>query len=133
MTTAQVVETSVTVNNNSPIQDYVHPDDQIQPTFDNLHCMCWSFLAWNKGKTYYKPSDNICYEFIPSKPCFFFFSISKINRSRKKLLIDAMVHIFINYAFKIFLRFWLAKSTRIIHHDHLLITKFGRILRLINR
>ena len=25
MTTAQVVETSVTVNNNSPIQDYVHP------------------------------------------------------------------------------------------------------------
>ena len=28
MTTAQVVETSVTVANNSPIQDYVHPDDQ---------------------------------------------------------------------------------------------------------
>ena len=35
MTTAQVVETSVTVNNNIPIQDYVHPDDQTQPTFDN--------------------------------------------------------------------------------------------------
>ena len=32
MTTVQVVETSVTVNN-SPIQDYVHPDDQTQPTF----------------------------------------------------------------------------------------------------
>ena len=31
MFTAQVVETSVTVNNNSPIQDYVHPDDQTQP------------------------------------------------------------------------------------------------------
>ena len=31
MTTAQVVETSVTVNNNSPIQDYIHPDDQTQP------------------------------------------------------------------------------------------------------
>ena len=31
MTAAQVVETSVTVNNNSPIQDYVHPDDQTQP------------------------------------------------------------------------------------------------------
>ena len=31
MTTAQVVETAVTVNNNSPIQDYVHPDDQTQP------------------------------------------------------------------------------------------------------
>ena len=34
MTTAQVVETSVTVNNNSRIQDYVHPDDQTQPTFE---------------------------------------------------------------------------------------------------
>ena len=36
MTTAQVVETLVTVNNNSPIQDYVHPDDQTQPTFEYL-------------------------------------------------------------------------------------------------
>ena len=35
MTTAQVVETSVTVNDNSPIQDYVNPDDQTQPTFIN--------------------------------------------------------------------------------------------------
>ena len=34
MTTAQVVETSVTVNNNSPIQDYIHPDDETQPTFE---------------------------------------------------------------------------------------------------
>ena len=33
MTTAQVVETSVTVKN-SPIQDYVHADDQTQPTFE---------------------------------------------------------------------------------------------------
>ena len=30
MTIAQVVETSVTINNNSPI----HPDDQTQPTFE---------------------------------------------------------------------------------------------------
>ena len=34
MTTAQVVEkTSVTVNNNSPIQDYVHLDDHTQPRY----------------------------------------------------------------------------------------------------
>ena len=33
MTTTQVAETSVTVNNNSPIHDYVHPDDQTQTTF----------------------------------------------------------------------------------------------------
>ena len=30
----RVVETSVTVNNNSPIQDQVHRDDQTQPTFE---------------------------------------------------------------------------------------------------
>ena len=34
MTTPQVVEMSVTVNNNSPIQGYVHLDDQTQPTFE---------------------------------------------------------------------------------------------------
>ena len=34
MTTAQVVVMSVTVKNNNPIQDYVHPDDQTQPTFE---------------------------------------------------------------------------------------------------
>ena len=32
------------------------------------------------------------------------------------------------YSFKIFLRFWLAKSTRITHHNQLLLNKFGRIL-----
>ena len=37
MTTAQVVETSATVNNNSPIQDYVYPDDQSQPTFEGFY------------------------------------------------------------------------------------------------
>ena len=31
MTTVQGVETSVTVDNNSPIQDYVHPDHHSQP------------------------------------------------------------------------------------------------------
>ena len=48
MTTAQVVETSVTVNNNSPIQNYVHPDDQTQPFFlirsQVFSCSVWS--AW---------------------------------------------------------------------------------------
>ena len=34
VTTVQVFETSVTVNNNSPIQDYVHPDDRTQLTFE---------------------------------------------------------------------------------------------------
>ena len=36
VTTTQVVEMSVIVNNNSPIQDYVHPDDQTQPTFEMI-------------------------------------------------------------------------------------------------
>ena len=33
VTTAQVIETSVTVKN-SLIQDYVHPDDHAQPTYE---------------------------------------------------------------------------------------------------
>ena len=32
MTTTEVAEMSVAVNNNSPIQDYVHLDDHAQPT-----------------------------------------------------------------------------------------------------
>ena len=47
MTTAQVVETSVTVNNNSPIQDYVHPDDQTQPTFHFLYVYMWLKIIWH--------------------------------------------------------------------------------------
>ena len=31
--TAQVVETSVTVNNNSLLEDYVHPDDHTQSSY----------------------------------------------------------------------------------------------------
>ena len=42
----RVVETSVTVNNNSPIQDYVHPDDQTQTTFE--------ITPWFKPFTDYK-------------------------------------------------------------------------------
>ena len=34
MTTTQVVETSVTINNKRPIQDYVHLDDYIPPTYE---------------------------------------------------------------------------------------------------
>ena len=37
------------------------------------------------------------------------------------------------YSFKIFSRFWLAKSTRSIHHNQLLMTKFGRILCLTRK
>ena len=38
MTTSQVVETSVTVNNNSdrPMQDYVHLDDHVSPAYEEF-------------------------------------------------------------------------------------------------
>ena len=35
------------------------------------------------------------------------------------------------YSFKIFPHFWLVKTTRIIHHNQLLLTKFGKSLRHI--
>ena len=36
-----------------------------------------------------------------------------------------------HYSFKIFSRFWLVKTTSIIHHNQLLFTKFGKNLRHI--
>ena len=56
MTTTQVVETSVTVNNNSPIQDYVHPDDQTQPTFEmtpGLKPFTKNFLYCSEQKNHF--------------------------------------------------------------------------------
>ena len=53
-------------------------------------------------------------------PCALIPAISKYNNT-------------VYYSFKIFLHFWLAKSTCIIHHNQPLLTKFGRILQLINR
>ena len=36
MTTAQVLEMSVTVNNSSLIQDYVYPDDRNHPAYEMI-------------------------------------------------------------------------------------------------
>ena len=49
-TTAQVVETSVTANNNSPIHDYVYPDDLTQFTYEMTPGFKPS-QKWNKNKT----------------------------------------------------------------------------------
>ena len=46
MTTAQDVETSVTINNSS-IQDYIHPDDHTQPT----HEMTLGFKPFTVGRS----------------------------------------------------------------------------------
>ena len=54
MTTTQVVKTSVTVNNNSPIQDYVHLDDQTQFTFDKQHSRSLAVLENAKINKKYK-------------------------------------------------------------------------------
>ena len=54
MTTAQVVKTSVTaVNKNSPIQDYIYPDDQTQPTFEIIITIIIVL------RTFVKPSPTI--------------------------------------------------------------------------
>ena len=67
MTTAQVIETSVTDNNNSPIQDYVHPDDQTQPTFE-----------MNPG---FKPFTLLLLllQVIPVKPNYNYFTLHKAS------------------------------------------------------
>ena len=63
MTTAQVVETfSLTVNNNSSIQDYVHPDDQTQPTFFNP-IVCLTFLLLSP------PSKTVLNDYSKTENC----------------------------------------------------------------
>ena len=55
MTTAQVV------NNNSPIQDYVHPNDQTQPTFEmtpGFKPLAVLIDILNKTDTQARPRDN---------------------------------------------------------------------------
>ena len=61
MTTAKVVETPVTVNNNSPIQDYVHPDEHTQPTYE-MSPGFKPFTKWNfKHKIAYLAFVNSVY------------------------------------------------------------------------
>ena len=53
MTTAQVVETSVTVND-SPFQDYIHLDGHTQPTYEkdgNSNHLMWKILWLVLAKT----------------------------------------------------------------------------------
>ena len=45
MTNARVVETSVTVNNNGPSQDYVHLDDQTQPAYEMCSTIDYPFIT----------------------------------------------------------------------------------------
>ena len=58
MTTAQVVKMSVTVNNNSPIQDYIYPDNQTQPTFEIL------FIILKVQDIHYLYSKSIPFTFF---------------------------------------------------------------------
>ena len=45
--------------------------------------------------------------------------------------LTSIIHMLYYYSFKIFFRFWLVKTTRIIHHSQVLFTKFGKHLRHI--
>ena len=63
MTTKQVVKTSVTVNN-SPIQDYIHPDNHTQLTYLLLLLLlgCLSVLGplgTNNGEKYLKALEYL--------------------------------------------------------------------------
>ena len=72
---------------------------------------------------------NYARAFSQSEPGKCFEWIIMINSTISSVIFIVLFY----YSFKIFTRFWLAKSTRIIHHNQLLMTNFGRILRLMNR
>ena len=61
---------SVTVNNNSPIQDYVHPDDQTQPTFEmtpGFKPFTVATLLFSDCKSYI-PVNYTCKSFMKLTP-----------------------------------------------------------------
>ena len=60
MTTAQVVETLVTVKDNSPIQDHIHPDDQTQSTFDMFWVYMKSKLMSHRAEVQWVTSPAQC-------------------------------------------------------------------------
>ena len=62
MTIAQVVETSVTVNNNSTIQDYVHPDDQNSTYFWSNYCIMYICLFVSDGILYFFVINSLLHQ-----------------------------------------------------------------------
>ena len=54
----QVVEMSVTVNNNSPIQDYVHLDDHTKCTYDSE--MTPGFKPFTINIDKYQEKNQVC-------------------------------------------------------------------------
>ena len=59
--------------------------------------------------------------------------LSQMKLWNYDLLYNMFYYNIIYYSTKIFSQFWLVKSTRIIHHNQLLMTKFGRILCLTRK
>ena len=94
-------------------------------------------IAWEneKQKLSYLSSAT-SYSCLNTNPALltrtFSIKLSKqTNQNKQKLGTDTtqLLHKYHYYSFKIFPRFWLVKTTRIIHHNQLLFTKFGKNLR----
>ena len=62
------------------------------------------------------------------------FGLELVDTRKYSKTISLIASVKLHYcSFKIFPQFWLAKSTRIIHHNQLLMIKFGRILCLTRK
>ena len=62
------------------------------------------------------------------------FGLELVDTRKYSKTISLIASVKLHYcSFKIFPQFWLAKSTRIIHHNQLLMTKFWRILCLTRK
>ena len=90
LTTAQVVETSVTDNNNSPIQDYVQPDDHTHPTFE----MTPGFNPFYFP--YYRVARNFCGTLLLRINDFLYFAGTNFCDSQKLPRIEN-IFVFIEY------------------------------------
>ena len=88
------------------------------------------YTSWEKGDHYYiRTRHNDLF----SHYNLFLGKLEKLARKARVNTAPWASHNTPYYSFKIFPKFWLAKSTRIIHHNQLLMTKFGRILSLTRK
>ena len=90
----------------------------------NFLCLCWSCTVDGDPST--RPTTQINNITQLRTQNTKSAQADKSNNKAHTLMIN-------HYSFKIFPQFWLAKNTRIFHHNQLLMTKCGRIMCLTRK
>ena len=126
MTTARFVETSVTVNNNSPIQDYVQPHDRNDSWVQTFHK---SFLVGHRHSTLHNPPPLFPFLPIPY-PFRFLRRLTSANMVGPfRALILWLLPLYSTNSMRLYPRYpLLAPAFLLFKHDLHFVSKFRRFL-----